>query len=252
MSVILKDVGKQYKNNHTFVFQGLTLTIEPGSVYCLLGKNGAGKSTLLNIVTDIIRPSTGELSIDGLTYTRDAIRIKRGMGVQSQFTQLIGELNAMDFLRWAGLLYGMEKNRIASQSESLLEFFFDNEGELSAPSKSYSSGMQKKLVLCSAIMHKPRLLVLDEPFANLDPVACDKLCQFINAYRSPDRMVIVSSHDLLYVDKIASHIGILHNGSLVFNDTLTAFKKDSPNLDKELMKFLSPPENNSSLIDLVV
>jgi ABC-2 type transport system ATP-binding protein len=251
MSVILKDVGKQYKNNDRFVFQGLSLTIEAGSVYCLLGKNGAGKSTLLNILTDIIRATTGEVLIDGLSYLQDPIRIKRQTGVQSQFTQLIGELNARDFLMWIGLLYGMEKSRIAAQSESLLDFFFDNEGDLSAPSKSYSSGMQKKLVLCSAVMHKPRLLVLDEPFASLDPVACDKLCRFINAYRSPDRMVIVSSHDLLYVDKIASHIGILHNGSLVFNDTLATFKKDSGNIDRELMKFLSSPADNSSLTDLV-
>ncbi|HWB92042.1 MAG TPA: ABC transporter ATP-binding protein [Puia sp.] len=252
MSVVLKNVGKKYKNNDSFVFQELSLTIEAGSVYCLLGKNGAGKSTLLNILTDVIQPSAGEVLIDGLSYTQYPIRIKRQTGVQSQFDQLIGELNAKDFLMWTGLLYGMDKDQIAIQSEHLLDFFFDNEGDLSAPSKSYSSGMQKKLVLCSAIMHKPRFLILDEPFASLDPVACDKLCQFINAYRSPDRVMIVSSHDLLYVDKIASHIGILHNGSLVFNDTLASFKKDNLDIDTELIKLLSPPLDNSSLIELVV
>src|SRR5579872_3652044 len=85
MSVILKDVGKQYKNNDRFVFQGLTLTIEAGSVYCLLGKNGAGKSTLLNILTDTLQATTGEVSIDGLSYSQHPIRIKRQTGVLSQF-----------------------------------------------------------------------------------------------------------------------------------------------------------------------
>lgn len=251
MSIVLKNIRKRYKKGSDII-EELDLTIEGGSVYCLLGTNGAGKSTLLNILANLIEPTEGTVLLDHLTYAKDAIRIKKQMGIQCQFNQLIGELNARDFLKWTGLLYGMEKQQISIQSEHLLDFFFDAQDDLSRPAIHYSSGMQRKLIICSAILHKPRYLVLDEPFANLDPIASDKLCGFISAYRSPDRVVVVSSHDLLYVDRIATHIGILDKGGLVFNDTIVEFKKNGVTLDKELLRYLAEPNTNSSLMNFLV
>ena len=251
MSIVFKDVTKTYDKGKD-ILQGLDLTIAADSIYCLLGKNGAGKSTLLNILTNLIGPTSGEVLLDDLSYSTDAMPIKKVTGVQCQFNQLIGELNARDFLMWTGLLYGMDKQQIATQTEHLTNFFFDEQDDLSGPAARYSAGMQRKLVLCSAVMHKPRYLVLDEHFANLDPIACGKLCEFLKAYRSPERVVVVSSHDLLYVDKIATHIGILDRGALVFNDTMARFKKDGLTIDQELLKHLAMPETDSSLINLLV
>src|SRR5699024_4686446 len=134
--------------------------------------------------------------------------------LQSQFNQIIEELNAYDFLEWIGLLYGMPKEVIESQINKVLNYFFEESEKLYLPSKKYSEGMKKKLAICSAILPGPKLLILDEPFANLDLVASIKLCNFLNAYKSNERIILVSSHDLLYVDKIATHIGVINRKQL--------------------------------------
>jgi ABC-2 type transport system ATP-binding protein len=252
MSVHLEQISKSYDQKQ-FAVGDITLTIPDHAVYCLLGKNGSGKSTLLNIIAGLIEPTSGQVLVNGRSYAEEAILIKKNMGVQSQFNQIIGELNAYDYLSWTGLLYGMPKEQIQLQRQNLLEFFFDEGEDLHQASRYYSSGMQKKLVLCATVMHKPDVLILDEPFANLDPVACSKLCDFINAYQSPRRTLLISSHDLLYVNKVATHIGVLDRTTLVFNDTAGRFTAgQSGAIDEELLKYLQTPVHNPSLIDSIV
>lgn len=251
MNVTLNTVSKSYGNN--LILDNINLSIERNSIYCLLGKNGAGKSTLLNMLANIIEPTKGEIIIDELNYRNNELAIKKQLGIQSEFEQIIGELNAVDYLYWIGLLYNMDKSVILKQTENLLKYFFDSDDYLLQPSRNYSSGMCKKLAICAAVLHKPDMLILDEPFANLDPVASDKLCTFINAYRSEKRVIIVSSHDLLYVDKIATHIGVLSNHALVFNGSIDEFKNNGNiAIDEELLKYIQPiAQENSSLDEIV-
>ncbi|QEC73459.1 ATP-binding cassette domain-containing protein [Arachidicoccus ginsenosidivorans] len=122
-------------------------------MYCLLGKNGAGKSTLLNIIADISKPTQGKVWIGGLNYQEDELAIKKELGIQSEFDQIIGDLNAIDYLQWIGMLYGMNKSASLERIENLLGYFFENEEELLKKSKSYSSGMRKKLSICAAMLH---------------------------------------------------------------------------------------------------
>jgi ABC-2 type transport system ATP-binding protein len=251
MKISIEQLCKAYRNN--IILNGLQLEINSNSVYCLLGKNGAGKSTLINILGNIIEPSSGTVVINDLNYRKNEVAIKKNMGIQSEFDQIIGEFNAFDYLQWIGLLYDMTKNEIAKQTNNLVDYFFEKEENLNGPSKDYSSGMRKKLMVCAALLNKPNLLILDEPFANLDPIASDKLCRFINAYMSRDRIVFVSSHDLLYVDKIATHIGIINDQHLVFDGTVEEFKKNkSTKIDDELLKYLNPKIENSYLLNAII
>lgn len=247
MLLSLNNITKSYNNK--IVISSLNLTIRGNTIYCLLGKNGAGKSTLINIIANVIEPTHGRVSINGLSYQNDEISIKRALGIQSQFNQIIGELNAYDFLEWIGLLYEMPKDEITIQTKNLLNYFFDESENLDSQSKTYSEGMKKKLIICSALIHKPQLLVLDEPFANLDPVAALKLCDFLVAYKSEQRIILVSSHDLLYVDKISTHIGVLNATQLVFSDTIYNFKTDSVgSIDKELLRYLWPEKEEDKTL----
>ncbi|MFT4156110.1 ABC transporter ATP-binding protein [Parafilimonas sp.] len=249
MKIEVKNISRKFGSNTVFAF--LNLHIEGGTVYCLLGRNGAGKSTLLNIIANLLEPDEGDIIInDHLTFNNpNPLELKRAMGVQSQFDQVIGELNACDYLKFIGLLYKMKKDEIKQQTDNLLNYFFDEEENLSKAIQDYSSGMKRKIAICAAIIHKPSILILDEPFANLDPVASDKLCKLINAYINQERIILVSSHDLLYVDKIATHIGILDYGKLVFNDSLNVFKNsEKEGLDTNLLRYLKPKYKDIGLL----
>jgi len=250
MELTIKKLCKSYADNHAL--NNVDLICEGGWTYCLLGRNGAGKSTLINILSNLIAPTTGEVFFDQLNYHKDEVQIKRQTGLLSQYDQLIGDLNAQDYLHWVGLLYGLNKNDIQVQISNLLSFFFDNGENLNASCAGYSSGMKKKLAFCASVIHKPKLLLLDEPFANLDPVAANKLCDFLNAYRNKNRLIFVSSHDLLYVDKIATHIGIINDSSLVYSDSMYHFKEGgTKTLDEELLKYLQPKNDYSSLLESI-
>lgn len=240
MEIALQGICKAFGSQ--IILDSIDLQIQEGSIYCLLGKNGAGKSTLINILINLIPPSKGKVSINGLQYDQSEIAIKQLLGVQSEFNQLIEELNAYEFLYWIGLLYRMPVEEIEARRANLLEYFFGPEGNLNKPCSTYSSGMRRKLTICAAVLHKPAILILDEPFANLDPVANDKLCSFFNAYSQvPGRILLISSHDLLYVEKIATHIGVLNESRLAFNNNIQQFNQEGrSSLDQELMKYLSP------------
>ncbi len=250
MDLTIKQLCKSYGNS--IALKNVDMVCQSGWTYCLLGRNGAGKSTLINILANLIGATSGEVYFDKMSYPGDENEIKKQIGLSSQYEQLIADLNARDYLHWVGLLYGLRKNDISEQIINLLSFFFDNGENLAAPCGGYSSGMKKKLAFCAAVIHKPALLLLDEPFANLDPVAASKLCRFLNAYRNQQRLIFVSSHDLLYVDKIATHIGVIDNSALVYSDTINSFKDGgTKTLDQELFKYLQPANDNSAMLNAI-
>jgi len=251
MALIISELSKSYNSNNAL--NKISLSCDLGWVYCLLGRNGAGKSTLINIIANLINPTSGSVSFNDLNYIKNEVELKKQTGLLSQYDQLVGDLNAQDYLQWVGLLYGLNKTEVKKQTSNLLSFFFDNDEDLSGPCAGYSAGMKKKLTFCAAVIHKPNLLLLDEPFANLDPVAANKLCDFLIAYKNDSRLLFVSSHDLLYVDKIATHIGIINNASLVYNNSMSSFKNDGTRtLDQELLKYLQPKNNHSSLLESII
>ncbi|MBC8988165.1 ABC transporter ATP-binding protein [Pedobacter sp. N36a] len=250
MKITVTGLTKKYGEN--IVLDKVDLKCTGGTVYCLLGRNGVGKSTLINLLSDLIEATSGDIYINEHNYKESEILIKKQTGLLSQYDQLIHELNASDYLHWIGLLYGLHKETIAKQSSNLLDFFFDSDEDLRLPCSKYSSGMKKKLAVCAAVLHKPNFLLLDEPFANLDPLAASKLCDFLNAYKSCNRVILVSSHDLLYVDKLATHIGVLSGAQLVYDDTISAFKNNTGSINEELLKYLKPKDGTSSLLNTLI
>ncbi|MEX6688485.1 ABC transporter ATP-binding protein [Danxiaibacter flavus] len=251
MHITLRDISKKFKSN--IVFKNLNIDIQSDSIYCLLGSNGAGKSTIINLLANLTEPEEGAILIDGKTFAKHELSLKKTIGLQSQYNQLIEELNAYDYLHFVGLLYGMRETELHSQIQNLFDYFFDDKEKLKKSIKTFSSGMKKKISICAALVNKPQLLLLDEPFANLDPSACARLCSLIKKYRTNNRIILISSHDLLYVDQIATNIGILEQGELVFNDTLDIFKNNSKNdLGTSLLKYLSPKAENNIALDKII
>jgi ABC-2 type transport system ATP-binding protein len=221
MMIKLNQIEKCYSVKK--VLDKISLSIQTDSIYCLLGKNGAGKTTLINILSDLIAPDSGEILFDKLKYSSNELEIKRNLGVLSETNFLIEELSGYEYLTFLGKLYNLSKDSLTERINSLANYFFDDPNDINKTISKYSAGMKKKLMFCAAVLHTPDILLLDEPFSGLDPVAANLLVEFLNKYRNDKRIIFLSSHNLNYIELVATHIGILDEGKIIFNDTFNSF-----------------------------
>ncbi len=234
----INQISKSYSMRE--VLNSISITIHSNSNYCLLGKNGAGKTTLINIMSDLLKPDSGEILFDDNKYSTHEIEIKRNTGLLSEANYLMEELSGYEYLTFVGKLYQIPKEVLHKRIESLINYFFDDSNEIKRSISAYSTGMKKKLKFCSAVMHKPNILLLDEPFAGLDPVAANLMVDFLNKYRNENRIMFLSSHDLNYIEKVATHIGVLEGGKIVFDGTLISFLENgTKNIDASLLEKLN-------------
>ncbi|MBX3257041.1 MAG: ABC transporter ATP-binding protein [Chitinophagaceae bacterium] len=243
--IIVSNIYKSFASKK--VLQNINLKIQGNQTYCILGRNGAGKSTLINIMCDIIAPDNGNVIFDQLSFKKHSRSIYLQTGVQSQYNTLIEELNGYDYLKFIGRIYNLTYSDINRQIESLTNYFLLNKEDLEVPIRSYSTGMKKKITLCGAFIHKPRYLFLDEPFANIDPLFSEALCKLIMSYNNEHRSIVIASHDLLYIDKIATHVGVLQDGSLIFNGSVDEFKAGS-SIDKAFLSAITLQDFDHKII----
>ena len=199
------------------------------------------------MITNLLKPDSGTITINGLDFNRDTLAIKRLFGIQISEEQIIPELTLREYLFFIGKIYQMPTDEIMEQISHLTDYFYEANEDIEKSLSSFSTGMKKKAGICAALIHKPEILIMDEPFANLDPVSSELLCQFLIRYKNENRILIVSSHDLLYVEKVATHIGVLHDNTLVYNGTIHAFKETGTrSMDKELLKLISNTDTKAS------
>lgn len=245
MKIFIDSVSKSYKEQK--VLDQINLHIEPGTNFCLLGKNGAGKTTLINCMLDLVTADEGDITFNGKSLKQHATEIKMSMGVMSEDNPLVEQLTGYAYLRFVGALYKVPKKELEERMESLAKFFFGELDVLKKRISSYSTGMKKKVGVIAAVLHKPDLLLLDEPFSGLDPVAAKVLIEFINNYQNGERVVFLSSHDLAYVEKVANRIGVLNNKEIVYENSLAEFTANGKEeLDDALIRILQPENTDMS------
>lgn len=228
------------------VLSNINLSIEKGQIYCLLGKNGVGKTTLINLILDLIKPSEGTIKILGFKSNMLDKSMKKKLGAVNDSLALIEELTGYEFLYFVGKIYGLPTDTLKKRIFDIFSYFFEDESDLYKNISKYSTGMKKKLAFCSSVIHTPEILILDEPFSGLDPLVADQMICFINKYQNKDRVILMSSHDLSYVEKVATHIAVLDKKKIIFNSTLQDFTENGEKkIDSALLKFLRP--NNSAI-----
>ncbi|MBI9035057.1 MAG: ABC transporter ATP-binding protein [Bacteroidales bacterium] len=237
MQIEVKNIHKTYGRHK--VLEDINLLIQDNQIHCLLGKNGVGKTTLINLILELIDFEEGTIIYDKNEGKLNN-NLKKRMGVLGENNPLIEELSAYQYLKLCAKLYKVKVSEVEKRISDLSSYFF-KEGELNKKLSSFSTGMKKKIGLCAAVIHTPDLLILDEPFSGLDPVAAQITVEFIKAYGSKNRSVFLSSHDLNYVEKIASHITVLDETMVVFSGTFDHFTSEGKtNIDNALLDLLKP------------
>ena len=198
---------------------GIDLQVAAGQFFGFLGPNGAGKSTTIKMLTGLLAPSSGRVQLLGLDFSSHAVEVKRQIGVVPEGMGLFERLTGTEYLNFVGRMYGLDRATTRQRSEELLEFM-----QLADRPKSviadYSHGMQKKLALAAAVIHGPRILFLDEPFEGVDALAAGALKALLGRMTERGVTIFLTSHVLEIVERLCSHVAIIHKGQLVAQGSL--------------------------------
>jgi len=206
-------------------FGGLTavdsvdLRVTAGQFFGFLGPNGAGKSTTIKMLTGLLAPSSGRVTLLGMDFSAHLVEVKRQIGVVPEGMGLFERLTGAEYLQFVGRMYGLDMATTRKRCEELLEFM-----QLADRPKTmiadYSHGMQKKLALAAAVIHGPRILFLDEPFEGVDALAAGALKALLGRMTERGVTIFLTSHVLEIVERLCSHVAIINKGQLVAQGSL--------------------------------
>lgn len=216
-AVSIRGLMKRFGDN--IAVNGLSLDIPVGSFYGLVGPNGAGKTTTLNMVTGLLKPDGGMAVILGNDVWTDVNAAKRVIGVMPQPEQIFDRLTGLQLLVYCGMLRGMPRAQAMQRAGDLLRAF-DLTAAENIMVADYSAGMTKKICLACAMIHSPRILVLDEPFESVDPVSSANLKDILIEYVATGGTVIISSHVMALVEKMCTHVAIINRGVVCAGGTV--------------------------------
>ncbi len=210
------DLTKRY--GQKTVVSDLNLQVAKGSCLAFLGPNGAGKSTTVNMIIGLTRPSGGRVLLNGRPFDGRDAAAKACFGVLPENFLLFDHLSLWEHFLMLGPVYGLSVPETGKRAGEFLEYL-DLEGERRTPAAEASYGMKKKLCLGLALVHNPGILILDEPFEGLDPLASLKVQNLIGSLRAKGKTVFLCSHVLGIVEELADDFAILARGLLVFHES---------------------------------
>lgn len=210
----IEDLSKTYGNNKKKAVDNLSLEVKPGEIYGFIGHNGAGKTTTIKSIVGIIEFEEGNIFIDGISIKEDPIACKRLLAYIPDSPDIYDALTGIQYLNFIGDMFEIPIKERQELIDKYSEIFKlkDNLVDLIS---TYSHGMKQKLVIISALIHKPKLLVLDEPFVGLDPKAAFTLKTIMKDMCKEGASVFFSSHVLEVVEKLCDRVGIIKDGKLV-------------------------------------
>nr|WP_246159983.1 ABC transporter ATP-binding protein [Microbacterium rhizomatis] len=198
---------------------GISLTVPSGSFYGLVGPNGAGKTTSLSMATGLLMPDAGRAIIHGVDVWREPVKAKAMLGNLADGVKLFDRLTGEQLVTYNGLLFGISHDEIARRTADLLALM-DMTAAAGTLVVDYSAGMTKKIALACALVHAPRVLVLDEPFESVDPVSAANIQDVLTGYVGSGGTVIVSSHSMDLVQRLCDHVAVISAGRLLVAGTV--------------------------------
>jgi ABC-2 type transport system ATP-binding protein len=198
----------------TLAVDHLDLEVPSGSFFGLVGPNGAGKTTTLSMATGLLRPDAGRVMLHDVDVWSDPVAAKRLLGTLSDGVRLFDRLTGLQLVTYAGMLHGLDRAIVTERATDLLSLL-DLESAGGTLVVDYSAGMTKKVALACAMIHAPRLLVLDEPFESVDPVSAANIRDILEGFVKSGGTVIVSSHVMDLVQRMCDHVAVIANGKVL-------------------------------------
>ncbi|MET0829710.1 MAG: ATP-binding cassette domain-containing protein [Microbacterium sp.] len=216
-ALVVKGVTKGF--GETRAVDGIDLTVPAGIFYGLVGPNGAGKTTTLSMIAGLLRPDRGTIRVNGVDAQSDPLGAKRQMGVLPDRLRTFDRLTGRQLLHYYGVLRGLPAAVVESRTTDLARAF-DLSDALGRVVSDYSAGMAKKVMLAGAMIHSPRLLVLDEPFEAVDPVSSAIILDILSTYVAHGGTVILSSHGMDLVERVCSRVAVIVAGQVLAEGTV--------------------------------
>ncbi|MGM9643665.1 MAG: ABC transporter ATP-binding protein [Eubacteriales bacterium] len=204
----------------------LSIHIRPGEIYGFIGHNGAGKTTTLKACCGILQYDSGEITVDGISVKQDPIKCKSKIAYIPDTPDLYEFMTGIQFLNFVADVFGVgaaeRKERIDKYSSA-----FEITGDLGSPISAYSHGMKQKLAIISALIHEPRLIIMDEPFVGLDPKATHLLKEIMRDMCAKGSAIFFSTHVLEVAEKLCDKVAIIKGGKLMRSGTMEEVKGDT-------------------------
>lgn len=248
-SIRIEGLSKAYGEFRAL--ESVSLQVSPGEVFGVLGPNGAGKTTLMLLLMGLLVPSSGEGRIAGMDCFADRVALKRCVGYLPDTPFFYDYLTGWELLRFIADVHGLELTEGERRAERLL----DELGLTDAVDDfvtSYSLGMKKKMALAMALIHEPRVLILDEPTAGLDPLSSRQIRRFLRGYADSGRIVLLSTHWLDMAESVCDRVGIIHHGRLVACGSMEDIhaRRNAPatpgqSLEEIFLELTAPPEETA-------
>ena len=214
---------------------GLTIDVEAGESFCLLGPNGAGKSTTISLLTGSVEPTSGSASVMGIDIAKDPIGIKKAVGIVPEMEYPPSFLTVREYL---DLVCSVRK--VSDPGPKIKKWieFFDLVSKEDVLCKDLSKGTKKKVIVSAALVHEPKLLFLDEPFLDLDPIVQHNMKDFLKSYVKEGGTIFLSTHILEIAEKLCDRAGILYNGRLIASGKVSELKKSQESLEDVFMRLV--------------
>ena len=224
---ILIEIQKLSKKfGDTLAVDNLDLNIPAGEFFTFLGPNGAGKTTTLKTVAGLLRPTSGKVLVGGYDMAEKNTEAKRLISFIPDVPYVYEKLTGRELLYFIGELYKLDRNYYRDEAERLLSLFYmqDYGNQLM---ESYSHGMRQKIVICSALITDPRLIIIDEPMVGLDPKSIRLVKDILRTCADRGTTVLMSTHTLTLAEEISDRVGIIHKGRLISEGTVEEIKRSS-------------------------
>jgi len=219
--ISLKQVTKLY--GQLAAVEDLDLEVEDGEIMGIIGHNGAGKTTILKMIVGLIKPTSGKVEVMGRDMARESIHVRRFIGYLPEETSLYENMTVNEYLLFFSELYKMPKRKAKERIDLLLD-------SLKLPERDkltgeLSKGMRRKVAIARALLHDPRILILDEPNMGLDPLTSFFIINYLKSLKDQGKTILLSAHNLFHVEHICDRVAILKNGRLLLCDNMESIRE---------------------------
>jgi ABC-2 type transport system ATP-binding protein len=246
MSPAIRTRGLRKLYGSKAAVDGLDLTVPQGSFFGFLGPNGAGKTTTIHILIGLIPPTAGEVEILGLPLEPNLLRIKQLIGIVPDENVLFDRLTGSEFLHFVGRMYGLRRDLVAGRARELLSLF-ELDGQPRKLIAEYSKGMKKRVALAAALIHRPQLFLLDEPFEGVDPVGARLMKDILLGQVRQGATIFLTSHVLEVVERLCDRVAIINEGKVLLEGSMSELRGAEDTLEDTFVRVVGGEKVTQSL-----